>query len=506
MFNNVNIDAAFGMTSKILLDEITPDGAPVFTLEVPNSTQSHLKRDSDQLVTSFSSKSELAINLSTDRRFLTFMGYPAPVAAIDVSNSSTPRVIDPTNADSQVFNRVVAKVDQSGHFTFTKTNAFSGDNGRGAILNAEANVAYMAGNAGDGQQDPQQPGVIIGGGVQILPLVNKPLSAQDPGDPSPVGSFNVTELGLDADKVGKDTNFRGVKIFNDVVYLTKGSGSNGIDTVYFIDTSGSTNPADPTASPRACPNGTGLPAPGAKLPTAPLPFTAGTLQIVGVTPYNMCILNGFNTEGTDDSNVFPFGIWFANATTAYVSDEGDGKFSNKNGADPYAHVAGQTQAGLQKWVLSDGVWKQVYVLTNGLGLGVPYTVAGYPTGTNPLNKNLPWAPTTDGLRNLTGRLNRDGTVTIWAVTSVASGSGDNGADPNMLVAITDTLDATTLPADEAFKTVLPATFGQLYRGVAFAPGTTDAAAAPAGSGNGNGNGNKGNGNDKGNGNGKAKGH
>ena len=43
---------------------------------------------------------------------------------------------------------------------------------------------------------------------------------------------------IKADKTGKDTNFRGLTIFNNVVYFTKGSGSNGVNTVYFIDTTG----------------------------------------------------------------------------------------------------------------------------------------------------------------------------------------------------------------------------------------------------------------------------
>ena len=58
-----------------------------------------------------------------------------------------------------------------------------------------------------------------------------------------------------------------------------------------------------------------------------------------------------------------------------------------------------------------GAWKLAYTLQAGLNLGVPYTVAGYPTGNNPAT-GLPWAPATDGLRNITGRVNRDGTVTI----------------------------------------------------------------------------------------------
>ena len=109
------------------------------------------------------------------------------------------------------------------------------------------------------------------------------------------------------------------------------------------------------------------------------------------------------------------------------------------------------------------------MLQNGLKLGTPYTVRGYPTGTNAAT-GLPWAPSTDGLRNITGRVNPDGTVTIWAVTSTVSGGGDQGADPNKLVMITDPLSATAPAAGETFRTLRSAGFGQVLRGVSFTPG------------------------------------
>jgi hypothetical protein len=108
-------------------------------------------------------------------------------------------------------------------------------------------------------------------------------------------------------------------------------------------------------------------------------------------------------------------------------------------------------------------------LIDGLNLGAPYTVPGYPTGNNPAT-GLPWVPATDGLRNITGRVNRDGTVTIWAVTSTVSGNGDQGADPNKLVAVTDNLSTVTPPA-EHFTTVRAAGFSEVLRGVSFTPGT-----------------------------------
>ena len=118
-----------------------------------------------------------------------------------------------------------------------------------------------------------------------------------------------------------------------------------------------------------------------------------------------------------------------------------------------------------------GSWRLAYTLSGGLQLGAPYTVRGYPTGDNPAT-GLPWSPATDGLRNITGRVNPIGRATIWGVTSTVSGSGDQGADPNRLVAITDRLAAaTTQPAGESFTTVETARYGQALRGVFTTPGT-----------------------------------
>ena len=421
------------------------------------------------MVTSFPSKSEIGLNLSTDGRVVTFMGYLAPIDALDVSNSNTPAVVDPTNPVPGSDYRVVAEVDENGRFRFTKTNAYSGNNGRAAILNdtGGARLVYTAGNAGNGA-NPQPNGIIIGAGLQILTAERNPLAAQNPGLPTPVGSFNITQLGLGADKIGKDTNFRGLSIFNKVIYTTKGSGGNGINTVYFIDATG----FDSNGKPLACPNGVGVPRPLAALPAAPISYDASQLQTKGVVPYNMCILAGFPTNLAKKATAFPFGVWFADAKTLYVTDEGDGTNTFDPASGKYTKAAAQTGAGLQKWVFDAtlGAWKMAYVLQAGMNLGVPYTVNGYPTGQNP-KTGLPWAPASDGLRNLMGRVNRDGTATIWAITSTVSGNGDQGADPNQLVMIRDKLAATSLPADEAFKVVRTARFGEVLRGVSFTPGT-----------------------------------
>jgi hypothetical protein len=458
VWNNALVDGSFGITSRLLLDQYTMDGTFINSLEVPNSSPNEAPTGKHSLITSFSSKSEASLNLSLDGRYVTVMGYASPIDQLDVSNSNTPGVVDPTNPVGTNYYRAVALVDATGQFTFTETNAYSGNNGRAAIFNNinGANFFYTAGNAGNGS-NPQPNGIIVGAGAQFITPGTKP------GIPMPLASFNITQLGDPHDKIGKDDNFRGLTIFNNVVYYTKGSGGNGVNTVYFVD---------PTLTICNDSNGVGLPPANAVLPTAPMTYNPNDLQTLGLDPNNMCILKGFPTALKSTSS-FPFGIWFADANTLYVADEGNGDNTYSNGL--YTGAASQTTAGLQKWIFDSvaGQWNLAYVLQSGLQLGVPYTVSGYPTGNNSAT-GLPWSPGTDGLRNITGVVNQDGTATIFAITSTVSGNGDQGADPNQLVVITDNVSATSLPPNEKFKTLRTAGFAEALRGVVFTPKSGDA--------------------------------
>jgi hypothetical protein len=77
----------------------------------------------------------------------------------------------------------------------------------------------------------------------------------------------------------------------------------------------------------------------------------------------------------------------------------------------------------------------------------------------------------------------NGTVELFAVTSTISPSGDQGADPNKLVKVTDLLRATSLPQGTEdrdgngplgrFITIRAARAGEVLRGVAFAPENDD---------------------------------
>ena len=86
-------------------------------------------------------------------------------------------------------------MNQYGQIHYTLTNAYSGNNGRAAILNNSggSNVLYTAGNAGNGS-NPQPDGIITGTGAQIMTPQYAAGALPDPGAATPVGSFNITQL------------------------------------------------------------------------------------------------------------------------------------------------------------------------------------------------------------------------------------------------------------------------------------------------------------------------
>jgi hypothetical protein len=421
VFNNATVDSSFGIVSPIFLLELTESGEVLGSLPVPTNL----------MATSFSSKSELGLHLTQADLALTFMGYVAPVNTLDVSNSNTPGHFDSSNPVPSTYQRAIGIADGFGNVWSQPVNAYSGNNGRGAIL--WNGTFYMTGNAGNGTVKGL-PQIVDNTGVQILQIFGGSDSTVVGQLQGTVGApkgfqygYSVTQYGYPADNSGKDNNFRGITIFNGTLYVSKGSGSNGINTVFQVGTTGA-------------------------LPT----FATAASTTISILP-------GFSTTLANSATgkvYYPFGIWFANPTTLYVADEGDGTLAD----------AASGTGGLQKWVLVGNTWQLAYTLTAGLNLGQSYTVPGYPTGTNPVT-GLNWAPAPDGLRQIAGKVNENGTVTIYAVTSTVSGSGDQGADPNQLVVITDKLSATnaTEAASEKFTLLRTAESGAVLRGVSFAP-------------------------------------
>jgi hypothetical protein len=468
VWNNANTDPSFGVSSPIVLWNLSPFGGLLGKLYVP----------SNEIVTSFSSKSELALNRSADGRSLTFMGYrggagcptltldpttniltqgtnvgpfsPTAPNLIDVSASNTPGLCDATNpavasfagaSNPTAYYRSIAEVDAWGNIFYTDGDAYSGDNSR-AAMKGDNGLYYTAGNDNNGGLSKKQVPITTLG-FNLSHSTGAELFVPGAAPLVPPDNNMISYFVFSGDKPGKDTNFRGLTIFDDTLYVAKGSGGNGINTVYQLGTPGV------------------------------LPTTANA-PAGGLNNEPFTILPGFpNTAASTNSpgGDYPFGIWFANPTTLYVCDEGDLIYTPNQVINGQVNVADSgtlATAGLQKWVLTtpasgSPTWVREYVIQNGLNLGVPYSVPNYPASIE---------PATGGCRNITGVVNFDGTATIYAITSTISQNGDNGADPNKLVAVTDLISASQ-PAThgflDTFFTIRSARAGEAFRGVALAP-------------------------------------
>lgn len=421
VWSNESVDSSFGVTSPIQLADVDPtSGAVLSKVLVP----------SNQVVTSFPSKSELGLHVTNDATgpHLVFVSYAgAGIGALDVSNTDAVAGQDPTNPVSFAFGanyafaRTIVTMDGNGHFSYTPTVNYGGNNGRSALLGSNG-LYYTVGNANNGNaaafgpSNGTTPDVTETTGVEVVTPINGASSsvAIPAGNSAEVDPLLQYTFGTaKPDKPGKDNNYRGVTEFGGALYFTKGSGSNGMQTVYTVSS----------------------------LPT-----------VANAAAATISVVPGFPTDSAKATggNFTPFAVFFANATTMYVSDEGSG-----NATDVASH------AGLEKWSLVSGVWQLDYVLTQGLVGVVDSNLTG-PDGQYP-------DVTTVGLRNLTGVVNGD-QVTLWATTSTSSTSVDNGADPNKVVMITDQISATTLTgaaASESFSTLVGPTYGTAYRGVAF---------------------------------------
>jgi hypothetical protein len=419
VWNNEAVDGSFGVTSPIQISDVDGYSGHVFhQTTVPTS----------EVVTSFPSKSEIGLHIARDWRGprVVFVGYAgAGVGALDVSNSDAVAGQDPTNpvtfafGPSYSFARTIVAMDQQGNFSYTPTINYGGNNGRSALL-ASNGLYYTVGNSNNGNaakfgaSNGTNPDVTETTGVEVVnPIDGAHSNVTIPtGNSAEIDPLLQYTLGSKPDKPGKDNNYRGITEYNGALYFTKGSGSNGMDTVYTVSS----------------------------LPT-----------LANAAAATISVVPGFPTDSAKATggNFTPFAVFFANPTTMYVTDEGTG-----NATDAAAH------AGLEKWSLVDGTWQLDYVLTQGL-IG---TIDGNLNGRDGQYPDV----TTIGLRNLTGVVNGD-TVTLWATTSTSSAAKDNGADPNKVVRITDHLSATTVTgpvAQESFTTILGPTYGTVYRGVA----------------------------------------
>jgi hypothetical protein len=137
VWNNETGDPSFGVTSAIGISDLNAKTGAVLASKT---------LDPSIVSTSFSSKSELGLNLTkTSAGYTaTFMGYSSGgVGNLDVSNSDTTAYKDRTNPvtsffapganQTYAFNRAVVAFNANGSYTATQTLAYGGNNGRSAV-------------------------------------------------------------------------------------------------------------------------------------------------------------------------------------------------------------------------------------------------------------------------------------------------------------------------------------------------------------------------------------
>jgi len=400
-----------GVQASIHLDEFYPiEGFPRVKTRRLNGVTSN-----------FAGRLEGALLRSFDGHYLTYIGESAPVGSNGTSTSyNTGPGLNLQGNTAPLYERVVALVSADGTVTLNPVNnAYSGDVPR-AALTVDGTQFYMVGNADSTlYDDGSGPGNSIGlryltiGSDVSVQLAN--YFASDRTDETPINHV-------------KDNNWRGIAIYNGKLYVSKGSGGNGDNGVFVVSGSGND-----------------------------LPVASGNT-----------ISQMFGSPATDPvtkaaSIHTPYAFWFANPSTLYVVDEGNIDTDPKTG-----NLIPDPMAGLEKWILSNGVWKLAYTLQAGLNMGAWENVDGYPVST-----------TTYGLRDLAGKVNPDGTATIYALTFQYSSMSNGTPDPNKLVAITDVISAQTTPtfpatdfratAYERFTVLQVAPPGQAFRGIAWAP-------------------------------------
>ena len=359
----------------------------------------------------YGSSSEGTLQLSSNGRYLTIMGYGVNAAAFNAD----PGAFSPNSANTALGQsgsqtgqgytavpRVVALIDSNGDVNTSTAvyNVFNANNPRSAFTSDGTNI-YISGQGTSGDNT---------GGVFLAQLGANAATTITGNDAGPVSS--------------QDT--RTVELVNNTLYVSSDSksGATNRDYVGTLGTAG--NPPLTLANGGAGPAMlTGFGNPG------------GTGRIT-VTSANT---NGVNTVGST-INLSPENFFFASASVLYVADGGAPKNTSGN--------SGLGDGGLQKWVNSNadgsGTWSLEYTLAAGLGL-VPNTSASGTTG----------------LYGLAGEVVGNA-VQLYATSFTA---GDT--DPSFLFGITDLLSATTPAPSERFAQLATAPADSNFKGVSFAP-------------------------------------
>jgi hypothetical protein len=350
----------------------------------------------------YGSSSEGGLQLSGNGQYLTIMGYGVNAAQFNAnpgsfspsaSNTALGQSGSLTGQSYTPVSRVLALVDANGNVNSTTGlyNIFDANNPRSAYT-SNGSTIYVSGQGAGGDST---------GGVFY----------------TTVGSSSATPItGNDAGG-GTSQDTRYVQIYNGQLYASVDSKSGSTNRSY-LGTLGSGTPTGTVGAPTQLP-GTGT--------------STGKFTITAATT------NGINSAG-QQINLSPEDYYFANSTTLYIADSGDGKQDSANSA--------LGDGGLQKWTLNTvtGMWSLDYTISAGLGLVANTNTHG-----------------TSGLLGLAGEV-VNGEVELYATNYTLS-----DLDPTFLFGVTDPLLATVLPGGESFTTLATAPADSNFKGVAFAP-------------------------------------
>jgi len=204
-------------------------------------------------------------------------------------------------------------VDEKGKFKFTRPRLQRQQRPRRDLNNSfRADFSSLRATRHGG--NPEPAAIIIGAGAANHGSRKQSADRQDPGDPLPA-SFNITQLATPADKIGKDTELPRPSRFSRRPLFHQGQRRQRRQYCllrrYHRHCVHRCERSRPSRGIRKF-------APRPRSLTSP-----AVLQTKGLDPNNMCILKA-SLPPLKSKTSFPFGIWFANANTLYVADEGNG--------------------------------------------------------------------------------------------------------------------------------------------------------------------------------------
>lgn len=371
----------------------------------------------------FGSASEGILQRSANGNYLTIMGYGVNA---DAFNSAATSVYG-TNALGQTTSvtgtgvttvaRVVALIgaDTSVDTTTALYGVFNQNNPR-SVATVDGSSFYISGQASS-KTDPTQGLFLANRGANSATVIDnstdtRVVSIIDNGN----GKGNTLYVSRDQNPPGG-----GNQNFTNVSSITGPDGALPVSNV-----GDTTTHITPPGSPNSLGGNNGS-----------INLTAGLANDVN------------NSRIGNFVYLSPESYFFASDTVLYVTDSGQPKNGNTN-------KAGLGEGGLQKWVLTNGVWTLDYDLVAGLNL----------VNNAKANSNTPTAPGVTGLLGLTGEV-VNGNVELFATSY-----GLNELSQSYLYEITDSLAATSISqvTNEHFTTLYTDASGQTsIRGVAFAP-------------------------------------